>query len=49
MDSMHYVNSMYTLMYLQATCVTECFITHYSDMDAPQYLHYVILLALLNV
>jgi len=32
---MYYVNSMYTLMYLKATCVTECFITYYSDMDAP--------------
>jgi len=37
MYSMHYVISMYTLMYLQATCVTEYFITHYSERDAPQY------------
>jgi len=26
---------MYTLMYLKATCDTECFIAYYSDMDAP--------------
>ena len=76
-DSMHYVNSMYMLMYLQATCVTEFYYTlqrygrstvctnwctcrcsrllklflqtHHKDMDTPQYVHYVRLLALLNV
>jgi len=31
--------SMYTLMYLQIIFVTECFLTHHSDMDAPQYEH----------
>jgi hypothetical protein len=39
MDSTRYVNSMYTLMYFKATCVTECFITNYSDMDTPQHVH----------
>jgi len=37
MDSMHYVNSMYMLMNLQATCVIEYFITQHSAMDAPQH------------
>ena len=37
MNSTHYVNRMYTMTYLRATCVTECFITNYWDMDAPQH------------
>jgi hypothetical protein len=33
--------SMYMLMYLEVTFVTECFITHHRDMYVPQYVSHV--------
>jgi hypothetical protein len=39
MECTHHVNSMYTLMYLQATCVPECFITYYINMNDPRHVN----------